>query len=70
MIKVKTNINIDRTLGVIALHPSGNEQIGLGLMSLATGKREHCCIWKDILISDDVIDRVHQLGVDENQTLV
>ena len=34
-------------------------------MLLATGKCIHCYIWKYLPISEDVIDRVHQLAVDE-----
>ena len=39
-------------------------------MSLATGKRINCFIWKTLPVSDDVIDRVHQLALKEDQKFV
>ena len=37
-----TNTNNARSVGAIALFPSGNDQNGWYFMSLATGKRIHC----------------------------
>ena len=59
-----------RIVGDIALHPSGSKQGRRNFISLATGKLIHCCIWKELPISDDVIDRVKQLVVDEGHYLV
>ena len=39
-------------------------------MSLATGQRLHCYEWKTLPVSEDVIDRVHELATRENQPKV
>ena len=50
---------------VIALRLSNNA-VGNYFMSLHTGKRLYSCIWKEPPITDDVIDRVKQLAIQEN----
>ena len=39
-------------------------------MLLATGKHIYCFVWKELPISEDMIDRVHQLALDDEQPLV
>ena len=39
-------------------------------MSLSVGKGMHCYIWKELPISDDVMDRLHQLAINEEQPLI
>ena len=39
-------------------------------MSLVTGNRIYCCIWKELLISDDVNSIVSQLSADEGKPFV
>lgn len=51
-----------RTIGAIALGPSGNSQRGYHFMSLSTGKRLHRYKWTKLPMPDDVIDRVHQIA--------
>ena len=69
-LKGKINTNKARTVGVIALYPSGNDQGGWYFMSLATGQRIHCYEWKILPVSEDVIDRVHELATLEKQPKV
>ena len=44
----------DRTIGAIALHPSGSEHSGWFIVFMVTGRRIHGYIWNILPISDDV----------------
>jgi len=51
-----------RTIGAIALRPTGNAQGGYYFLSLSTGRRIHRQHFTELPMPDDVIDRVHQLA--------
>ena len=59
-----------RTVGAIALYPSGNEQGWWFFMSLATGHRIHSNQWTVLSVGDDVIERVHELAKNEGKPKV
>jgi hypothetical protein len=65
--KETTNDMSERTVGAIALYPSGNAQSSWYFMSLATGKRITGYQWTVLPITDDVITRVHDLAAAQNQ---
>ena len=56
----------ERTIGAIALRPSGNAQGGHYFMSLSTGARIHRKSWTELPITRDVVDRVHYLADQSN----
>ena len=64
-----TNTTKARSIGAIALKPS-NERGGYYFMSLSTGKRLHCYQWKELPVTDYVIDRVEDLAAQENQPIM
>ena len=66
----KTNNTNARTVGAIALYPSGNQQGGWYFLSLLTGNRIHRYQWKTLPIGEDVIKRVHEIAIDQGQGLV
>ena len=51
-----------RAVGAIALYPAKNGQGGWYFLSLRSGKRILCNQWKNAVICDKVIDRVHALA--------
>lgn len=51
-----------RTIGAIALRPTGNEQGGHHFRSLSTGRRLDRQRWTKLPMSNDVIDGVHTLA--------
>ena len=51
-----------RAIGAIALYPAKNGQGGWHFLSLRSGKRILCNQWKNAVICDKVIDRVHALA--------
>jgi hypothetical protein len=51
-----------RTIGAIALQPTGNEQGGVYFMSLATGHQLNQNHWTELPMPQDVINRVHNLA--------
>lgn len=55
-----------RALPCIALKPS-NKWGGCYMMSILTGKRIHAYKWTELPISNEVIDKVHELATEENQ---
>jgi hypothetical protein len=55
-----------RTIGAIALRPTGNMQGGHFFMSLATGRRISRRRWTALPMPDDVIERVHQIATQQN----
>ena len=58
-----TNNNENRTLGAIALYPSGNTQGSWHFMSLDTGKRIYRYQWDVLPASRDVIARVEEIAI-------
>ena len=66
----KTNDNEPRTTGAIALYPSGNAQGSWYFMSLVTGKRIHRYQWTALPISQEVLQRVEDIAIYEQQPLV
>ena len=61
-----TNTQKARAVPAIALRPS-NLSGGFYFMSLYSGKRLHSYKWEELPIDADIIDRVHELGLQENQ---
>jgi hypothetical protein len=51
-----------RTVGALALRPTGNQQGGYYFYSLSTGRRLHRTHWTELPMPDDVKDRVHALA--------
>ena len=56
-----------RTLGAINLCPDRSSQAGYYFMNLNTGKRIHRRKWTPITMTDEVVKRVEQLGIRNNQ---
>ena len=56
------NSMLTRTVGAIALLPSGNSQGGHYFLSLNTGRRIHRQHWTELPMPAEVINRVHSLG--------
>jgi hypothetical protein len=59
-----------RSLGAIALTPTGNHQGDYHFMSLATGARLSRHQWTELPITDTAIARVEALAIQEGQPLV
>jgi hypothetical protein len=59
-----------RTLGAIALNPTGNSSNDHYFMSLVTGKRIHRRAWPVIPVSDLAISRVEAIALEEDMPLV
>jgi hypothetical protein len=59
-----------RSLGAIALHPTGNAQGAYYFMSLATGARLARHRWTELPITDLAIARVHALALHQGQPLL
>lgn len=57
-----------RAVGAIVLYPAMNGQGGWYFLSLRSGKRILCNQWKNAVICDKVIDRVHALADAEVET--
>jgi hypothetical protein len=51
-----------RTIGALALHPTGNQQGGYYFYSLMTGQRLHRTHWTELPMPAEVKDRVHALA--------
>ena len=51
-----------RTIGTIALQPTGNVQGGLYFYILSTGDIISRSIWTPLPMPEDIIDRVHELA--------
>ena len=61
-----TNITMDpRPTPSIALRES-NDSNGFFFMSLDTGKRLHCNKWTQLVITEDIIEAVHDLSHDDS----
>ena len=65
-----TNNNEPRSVGAIALYPSGNAQQTWSFMSLNTGKRLHRQNWTLLPMGEEVIARVHSLAEREGRKKV
>ena len=65
-----TNSNEARSVGAIALYPSGNAQHTWHFMSLNTGKRLHRRDWTPLPMSEENITRVHALAGKEGRSKV
>ena len=61
-----SNTQASRAIPAIALRPS-NLAGAFYFMSILSGKRLHAYQWKELPITQDVIDRVHELGTQEHQ---
>ena len=66
-INKKISTNSARSVGAIALYPPGNEQGGWYFVPLSSGRRIHCFVWNVLPVSADVIGRMHELAMIENQ---
>jgi hypothetical protein len=65
-----TNTPRARTLGAIALNPTGNAQGDFFFMSLATGARISRHNWTELPITDTAIARVEALAFQDEQPLI
>ena len=52
-----------RTIGAIALHPTGNNQGRHYFFILESGRRISCSKWTSLSMPSDVIKRVHELSI-------
>ena len=59
-----------RTLGAIALNPTGNANGDHYFMSLATGERLHRRSWMPLPLSDLAIARVEAIGIEEGMPAI
>lgn len=65
-----TSNNTARTVGAIALYPSGNTTGGWYMMSLLTGQILHRYNWKKIDVTADVLSQVTKLAKDQGQGFI
>ena len=56
------NTMAERTVGAICLGPSGNLQGGYNFMKLSTGQKIHKFKFVHLPMTQDVIDRVLEIG--------
>ena len=61
-----TNTQKSRAVSAIALRPS-NLSGGYYFQSLYSGKRLHAYHWKELPVDAEIIDRVHELAINERQ---
>ena len=59
-----------RTIGAVALYPSGNTSGGWYFMSLLTGQVVHRYSWTKLKVTEDVIQRVNGLGIEEGRGVI
>jgi hypothetical protein len=62
-----SNTETSRTTPAIALIPTGNAQGGYFFMSLKTGKRLSRRKWTELPTTQEVIDQVHALAINEDK---
>ena len=62
-----TNLPSARTIGAITLGPTGNLQGGYKFLNLQTGKKITRRNWTHLPMPIEVIERVNQLGKEQNQ---
>ena len=65
-----TNSTRARSMGAIALGPTGNAQGDYNFMSLATGAKISRHQWTALPMTDTAIARVHALGIQDEQPLI
>ena len=65
-----TNSNKPRSIGAIALYPSGNAQYTWYFMSLNTGKRLHRRNWTPLPMGEEIIVWVHALAEEQGRSKV
>ena len=65
-----TNDQTTRTVGAIALYPSGNTSGGWFFMSVLSGKVLHRYSWTKMTITQDVLQRLTDMAINEGQGLV
>jgi hypothetical protein len=65
-----SNTTRARTLGVIALNPTGNAQGDFYFMSLATGARISRHSWTELPTTDTAIARVEAIAFNDEQPLI
>ena len=61
------NSMLSRTIGAIALRPTGNVQGGYYFMSLSTGRVINRYRWTELPMPEDVIIRVHQIAQEQRR---
>ena len=66
----RTNTTAPRTIGAIALNPTGNTQGSYYFLSLDTGARVTRQQWTELPITQAVIDRVEELAEQQDQPLI
>ena len=57
---------VTRTIGAIALRPTGNVQGGFYFMSLSTGKIISRYRWTVLPMPQEVIERLHQIALQQH----
>ena len=67
--KKTTNTQKARSVGAIAIYLS-NKRGGYYFISLRIGKQLYGFIWKEVLIIDEMINRVEQLGEEDGQPMI
>ena len=60
------NTMVERSVHAIAMHPA-NENGNVYFMNLENGEKFSSNKWKEIPITDDVIDRVHEIALEQDQ---
>ena len=65
-----TNTTRARSMGAIALGPTGNAQGDFNFMSLSSGAKISRHQWTALPMTDTSIARVHALGIEDNQPLI
>lgn len=68
--KTITNTNEGKTVGTIALYPSGNGQNGWHFMSLSTGRKLHKYQWDVLPMPQDAIYRVEEIAAEQGEPVV
>ena len=61
------NTNKSRLVGAISLYPPGNEVGRLIVMSLVTGKEIHRNGWDELLVEEEVLNRIYETAFEEGQ---
>ena len=67
---LRTNSNDTRSVGAIALYPSGNNQNSWYFMSLNTGRVLHRYNWTMIPMPNDVTKRVTEMAETQDQPII
>ena len=67
---LRNNSNDTRSVGAIALYPSGNQQGSWYFLSLNTNRVLHQYNWTSLPIPNDVVARVEQLATEKGQPII